>query len=78
MSRVILFFCLSILTQTLYAQQFLWTTAESTELEYIPIENVTSEVLNFYDFYEYYSDGSGYSKSNFLKMLERYSENTES
>jgi len=78
MSKLVLFFFLSFLTQTLSAQQFLWTTVESAELEYIPIENVTSEVLNFYDFYEYYSDGSGYSKSNFLKMLERYNENTES
>ena len=78
MKRLILLFCLTILTQTLYAQQFLWTTAQSTELEYIPIENVTSEVLNFYDFYDYYSDGSGYSKSNFLKLLEKYSENSKS
>lgn len=77
MSKLILLFSLSILTQTLSAQQFLWTTAESTELEYIPIDNVTSEVLNFYDFYDYYSDGSVYSKSNFLKMLERYDESTE-
>ncbi len=77
MSKLILLFCLSILTQTLSAQQFLWTTAESTELKYIPIENVTSEVLNFYDFYDYYLDASGYSKSNFLKKLERYGESIE-
>ena len=67
MNKLISIFCLSLLTQTLYAQQFLWTTAESTEFEYLPIENVTSEVLNYYDFYKYYSDGSG----------ERYNENSE-
>jgi hypothetical protein len=49
MNKLILLFCLSLLTQALNAQQFLWTTAESDDFEYIPIENVTSQVLDFYD-----------------------------
>ncbi|MBQ4819163.1 hypothetical protein [Aquimarina sp. MMG016] len=72
MFKFILLLYLSLLTQTLSAQQFLWTTAKGTDLNNIPIENVTDEVLNYYEFYDFYSDGSGYSKSNFLKMLEKY------
>jgi hypothetical protein len=77
MNKFILLFFLYLLTQELNAQQFLWSTAENDDFEHVSIENVTNRVLDIYDVYDYYSDGTGYSKSNFLKILEKYSGNSK-
>ena len=44
----------------------------------MPIEDIKSEVLSFFDHYKLYYDGTGYSKSNFLKIIEKYGDETES
>lgn len=50
----------------------LWSTSinetfDNKELKHVPIENVTSEVLKFYDFYSWYYDGTGFSKDALIK-----------
>ncbi|GGG51613.1 hypothetical protein [Bizionia arctica] len=77
MNKLISLLFLLLLTQGLYAQQFLWSTIENDDFEYVSIENVTSRVLDIYDVYEYYSDGTGYSKSDFLNIMEKYSGNSK-
>jgi|SRR5688572_17195229 len=63
-------FCFIILTSSAFGQQFLWSTVKDTVIKYVPLENVTNEVLEFYDHYEFYYDGAGYSKGGFFKMFE--------
>lgn len=70
---LILFFIFSISS---FGQQFLWSTLNDTSSKYIPIENVTEEVIKFYDHYDFYHDGSGYNKENFFKMFERLGANS--
>ena len=63
---ILLFFATSA-----FGQQFLWTTAKKDDdTKYVPIEDVTDKVLEFYDHYEYYYDLSGYNKDGFFKTFE--------
>ncbi len=59
------------LTNSAFGQQFLWSTtkSDSAGLKYVPLNNVTEEVLTFYDQYEYYFDFSGYSKKRFAEEI---------
>ncbi|OJY96992.1 MAG: hypothetical protein BGP13_25290 [Sphingobacteriales bacterium 40-81] len=59
-----------VFTSIAFGQQFLWTTFKDSATKYVPIENVTEKVLEFYDHYQFYFDGSGYSKDGFFKMFE--------
>ncbi len=52
-------------------QQVLWTTMEGIPNEkQIPLESVKSKVLEYYDTYDYYVDGSGYDIDSFLKVFK--------
>ena len=70
-------FCFVLSTSLVFGQQFLWSTNEDTDSEHVPIKSVTSVVLEFYDHYEYYYDGSGYSKDRFLDYIKKYGDNSE-
>jgi hypothetical protein len=72
MKKIGLIYCLIFFTSPVFGQQFLWTTVKDSTNKYVPINEVTNKVLEFYDFYHYYHDGSGYSKDGFFKMLESY------
>lgn len=56
-----------------YGQQTLWTTSqkesESHGLKYLPMANVTQQALEYYDFYGYYFDLTGFSKKRFLEEI---------
>ena len=69
--RIILVVLFLFLAETTFGQQNLWTTSkvrsDSTGIKYVPLENVTKEVITFYDQYDYYYDFSGYSKSRFIE-----------
>ncbi len=78
MKKIKLLLCFIIFTSSVYGQQFLWSTSENTAPKYVPLENITSEVLNYFDHYQLYHDGAGYSKNNFLKVIEKYGDKTES
>lgn len=67
-----------LLTSThTFAQQFLWSTKQTAETKYVPLEEVTHEVLNFYNHYDYYYDGTGYSKAGFLKYFMKYDDKSQ-
>ena len=59
------------------AQQFLWSTKQTESTKYVPLEEVTNEVLNFYNHYDFYYDGTGYSKAGFLKFFLKYDDKSE-
>src|SRR5690606_10622860 len=70
-----LIFILLFLPTLVFGQQFLWSTIKADSMDhidakYIPIENVKSEILKFYDFYDLYFDGTGFSKDGFVKTIE--------
>lgn len=60
----------SVFASTAFGQQFLWSTVKDTTSKYVPIDDISSKVLEFYDHYEYYYDGAGYSKDGFVKSFE--------
>lgn len=70
MKKFLLIFSFVVFTATAFGQQFLWTTLKDSTTKYVPLENVTNKVLEFYDQYKFYYDGSGYSKDGFFKMFE--------
>ena len=70
MKKFLLFFPFIVFTTNAFGQQFLWTTLKDSTTKYVPLENVTNKVLEFYDQYKFYFDGSGYSKDGFFKMFE--------
>ena len=59
-----------VLTSSAFGQQFLWSTVKDTTSKYVPLDNVTKEVLNFYDQYKFYYDFSGFSKDRFIKNID--------
>ncbi len=52
------------------AQQLLWST-EANSPKKINTEEVYSRVMQLYDVYEHYYDGTGYTKSEFATVLQR-------
>lgn len=77
MKKIGILFCFILFNSSVFGQQFLWSTTENTSSKYVPIENITNEVLNFYNHYQFYNDGAGYSKSNFINAIEKYGDNSE-
>ena len=59
-----------ILTSFAFGQQFLWSTKKDSVVKHIPLEDVTNEVLEFFDHYDVYYDGAGFTKEGFFKMIE--------
>ena len=54
-------------------QQYMWTTVDSDSNVYerqITMSTVLSEVLAYYDQYDYYFDLTGYSKQNFIDKVK--------
>jgi hypothetical protein len=62
-----------ILTISAFGQQSLWSTIKTENdnslHNYVPLNNVTNEVLVFYEQYNYYFDLSGYSKKRFIEEI---------
>jgi hypothetical protein len=59
-----------ILSSSLFGQQFLWSTLRDKAERYVPLNNVTKEVLTFYDQYDRYYDFSGFSKDRFIEIFD--------
>jgi len=76
MKKIGLIICLWVLTSVAFGQQFLWSTVKDSTSKYVPLENVTSEVLNFYDLYKYYLDVSGFSKDGFFEFANKFGINS--
>jgi len=58
-----------LLTYSVFGQQMLWSTVRNDDARYVSLNNVTREVLNFYDQYDYYYDFTGFDKKTFLQTF---------
>lgn len=63
----VLFFFMCIATAS--SQQFLWASDSTYNTKYIPHNKVVSEVLKFYEYFDYYLDGTGYTKESFFDFF---------
>jgi hypothetical protein len=70
MKKIGFLFLFFILTVSVFGQQFLWSTLRDKAERFVPINNVTREVLEFYDQYELYLDYSGFSKDRFIESFD--------
>ena len=70
MKKIGFIVCFLILTSSVFGQQFLWSTVRDTAERYVPLNNVTREVLTFYDQYDRYYDFTGFSKERFIEMFD--------
>lgn len=66
-----------------FGQQLLWSTTEPKELKdastnLITINNVAEKVMDYYDFYDYYYDLTGFSRDGFKAFLEKNAETANS
>src|SRR5690554_2028619 len=66
-----------------FGQQVLWSTTEPVELKdssvnLVAINNVAEKVMEYYDFYNYYYDLTGFSKDGFKAFLEQNAETANS
>lgn len=66
-----------------FGQQFLWSTMEPEELKdtsvnLIAINDVNEKVMDYYDFYDYYYDLTGFSRDGFKAFLEKNPETANS
>ena len=59
-----------IMAFSAYGQQFLWSTMRDREGRHVSLNNVTREVLEFYDHYRFHIDYSGFSKDRFIEMFD--------
>ncbi len=73
MKKIGLALLLLTLTASVFGQQALWSTIkndnDTSGIRYVPLTNVTNEVLTFYELYNYYFDLSGYSKERFIEEV---------
>ena len=59
-----------ILAVSAFGQQFLWSTVKRDGVRNVPINNVTKEVLEFFDQYDLYYDFSGFNKERFIEKFD--------
>jgi hypothetical protein len=59
-----------VLTVLAFGQQFLWSTLRDKAERYVPLNNVTREVLNFCDQYDRYYDFTEFSKEIFIENFD--------
>lgn len=72
----ILFILLFFLPSFGFTQQFLWSTAKTDRLKdsdtkAVPISTVSEKLLDYYEFYDYYYDLSGFSRAGFEDFLTK-------
>jgi len=70
MKKFVFFSIFAVLSFSAYGQQLLWSTIDGNDSKYVPFNNVTSEVLTFYDQYELYYDFAGFSKERFIENFD--------
>jgi len=70
MKRFAFFVVFTILAFSAYGQQILWSTIKKDEVRHVPYNNVTREVLAFYDQYQYYYDFTGFTKRRFIENFD--------
>jgi hypothetical protein len=78
MKKYYFIICCLVFSTSSFGQQFLWSTANESAAKYVPLKDVSNEILKFYDYYDFYIDGAGYNKDTFFKLLGKYGGNTKS
>ena len=79
MKKIILFILIFVSAKS-FGQQFQWTTNKSglfqnSPIKVIPKEKVLDKLLEYFETYDYYFDGTGYTKNNFFSQLEGFNSN---
>lgn len=69
MKKIVITIFLATCISSVFSQQFLWATDTSYNAEFIPINKAVDRVLDYYYFYDYYLDGSGFNKDSFIDYL---------
>jgi hypothetical protein len=70
MKKVVVFIFFSLMAGSAFGQQFLWSTVKGGAEKYVTLNNVSKEVLNFYDQYKVYYDFSGFTKDKFIETFD--------
>lgn len=73
MKKIVLISCFVIFTTSIFGQQFLWSTEKDTASireRFVPLSNVTNEVLTFYDLHKFYLDLTGFNKEGFYNIFK--------
>lgn len=79
--KKILFVLFCLVSISVSGQQYLWSTTHDSTIkwgDYVSTEDVQDKVLEYYDQYEFYFDGSGYNKEGFFKYFESSRSNKNS
>ena len=82
LTLLLLLFSISFIS---FGQQFLWTTNQNglfpnSEMKVISKEEVLNKLLDYFEVYEWYYDGSGFTKDGFFRMVQNsnsYQEDTD-
>ena len=74
MKKLILFLLIFVSVNS-YGQQILWTTNQNglfqnSEIKVVPKDKVLNKLLEYYENYELYYDGTGYTKDGFFREFE--------
>jgi hypothetical protein len=78
MKKIVFIVFFIFISFSAFGQQFLWSTDRNNSAErYVSLNNVTREVLEFYDQYRFYYDFSGFTKDRFVDMFDYGFENWE-
>ena len=75
MKKLILLLLLFSISFISLGQQFLWTTNQNglfpnSEMKVISKEDVLDKLLDYYETYNFYYDGSGFTKDGFFRMFQ--------
>ena len=75
MKKLILLLLLFSISFISLGQQFLWTTNQNglfpnSEMKVISKEDVLDKLLDYYEMYNFYYDGSGFTKDGFFRMVQ--------
>lgn len=82
MKKLTFLFLIFVSIET-FGQQFLWTTNKSglfqgSELKVIPVDKVQSKLMEYFESYDFYYDGTGYTKDGFFREFEGDNRNLKS
>lgn len=82
MKKIILIILIFVSAKS-FGQQFQWTTNKSglfqgSEIKVIPIDKVQNKLLEYFESYDNYYDGTGYTKDGFFREFEGNNSNIES
>ena len=81
--KKLIFLLLVFISVNSFGQQILWTTNknglfQNSEIKVVPKDKVLNKLLEYYENYENYLDGTGYTKDGFFREFEGNHSNFES